>query len=210
MDSLAPVPPDEPDADTAASEPADAGDVPSPSVLDFTPASPRRQRNGWSAERQRLFVETLAETGCVREAAAAAGMSARSAYRLRARPDGEAFGHAWEAALRLASSRLVALAFDRVVNGMREETWKEGELVATRIRPSERLHLFLLKHLAPMTYGNLSGLMDVVIRDPVDRARDDLAELTGTLADVPPDACPPDPLPFGEKAVIDWRDAPQA
>ncbi|MGP1283362.1 MAG: hypothetical protein ACTS1X_10335 [Parasphingopyxis sp.] len=205
MDPLAPVPPDE--TETA---PPEAGDAPGSSVLDFTPAAPRRQRNGWTAERQRLFVGTLAETGCVREAGAAAGMSARSAYRLRARTDGADFAGAWDAALRLASARLVALAFDRVVNGLREETWKDGELVATRIRPSERLHLFLIRHLAPMTYGNLSGLMEVAVPDPLDTARDELAALTGRLADVPPDACPADPLPFGAKAVIDWTDAPQA
>ena len=40
---------------------------------------------GWSVERQRVFLHHLAETGSVHLACSAARLSARSAYRLRAR-----------------------------------------------------------------------------------------------------------------------------
>lgn len=205
MDSLSPTP-EEPRDGT---DPADDTPDTRPAIP-FEPATPRAMHNGWTAARQRNFVETLAETGCVREAAAAAGMSARSAYRLRARPDGTDFARAWDAALHLAASRLVALAFDRVTNGLREEVWKDGELVGTRIRPSERLHVFLLTHLAPMQFGKLSGMLPAAVPDPVDTAREALAACADTLADVSPDAVAPDPLPFDDPAVIDWRDAPLA
>ena len=45
----------------------------------------RKRWAGWSAERQRMFLINLAETGSVHLASAAARLSARSAYRLRDR-----------------------------------------------------------------------------------------------------------------------------
>jgi hypothetical protein len=55
-------------------------------LLLFTPHIPHRvQANGWTPDRQRCFIAALARTGVVRAAAASVGMSARSAYQLRAR-----------------------------------------------------------------------------------------------------------------------------
>lgn len=45
----------------------------------------RKRLAGWSVQRQRFFLENLAETGSVHLAAATARLSARSAYQLRAR-----------------------------------------------------------------------------------------------------------------------------
>jgi hypothetical protein len=75
-----------------------AGDNP---AVPFTP-QPSRKTGGWSAERQRTFIETLAETGSVHVAAKSAGLSARSAYavRVRSRP----FAAAWDAANRSPSA----------------------------------------------------------------------------------------------------------
>lgn len=67
------------------------------------PLAPRR--NGWTAERQRVFLASLAETGSVALASARAGMTKRSAYRLRARPEAGAFADRWDAALRTARDR---------------------------------------------------------------------------------------------------------
>ena len=67
------------------------------------PLAPRR--NGWTAERQRVFLAALAETGSVALASARAGMAKRSAYRLRARPDAAAFADRWDAALHIARAR---------------------------------------------------------------------------------------------------------
>mgnify|MGYP006189706035 CR=1 FL=1 len=63
----------------------------------------RKRLAGWSAARQRLFLETLAETGSVHLACTAARLSARSAYRLRARSP--AFAAAWDTADQLAVGR---------------------------------------------------------------------------------------------------------
>lgn len=59
-------------------------------------SEPRIRRDGWTPERQLRFLEKLAETRSVSAAAASAGMSRESAYRLRARKEGLLFGHLWD------------------------------------------------------------------------------------------------------------------
>ena len=71
----------------------------------YIPVPLAARRNGWTAERQRVFLAALAETGSVALASARAGMTKRSAYRLRARPDAAAFARGWEAALRTVRDR---------------------------------------------------------------------------------------------------------
>jgi hypothetical protein len=57
------------------------------------------RRDGWTAERQLRFLDALASTRSIAKAAAAAGMSRESAYRLRDRRDGALFGAIWDRAL---------------------------------------------------------------------------------------------------------------
>ncbi len=97
----------------------------------------RKRLAGWSGDRQRLFLSTLAETGSVHLASAAARLTARSAYRLRARSP--AFAAAWDTADQLAVGRLSAIAFDRAINGRTEQVWHEGILVAEKRLPSDKL-----------------------------------------------------------------------
>ena len=63
-------------------------------------ASLKTRRDGWTIERQLRFLDTLARTRCVSRAAAAAGLSRKSAYRLRARADGALFAAQWDRAMR--------------------------------------------------------------------------------------------------------------
>src|SRR5690606_18655547 len=134
----------------AAPEPSGSGEPIAEAPADPLPAAPvtampfdgveledsRKRLAGWSAERQRLFLENLAETGSVHLASAAARLTARSAYRLRARSP--AFAAAWDTADQLAVGRLSAIAFDRAINGRTEQVWEEGELVAEKRLPSDR------------------------------------------------------------------------
>jgi hypothetical protein len=70
-------------------------------------SAPQVRRDGWTAERQLVFLETLARTRSVAQAAARAGMSRESAYRLRARPVGALFAAAWDKTLaRRSQTRL--------------------------------------------------------------------------------------------------------
>ena len=57
--------------------------VPAPKVPDFDIAPTRKRHAGWTAERQRKFIEHLALTGHVGEACALVGVASSSAYRLK-------------------------------------------------------------------------------------------------------------------------------
>ena len=144
----------------------------------YTPVPTNGRHDGWTAERQRRFLETLSETGCVEHACQQAGMSAQSAYRFRLKPEAENFLKAWNDALRLASTRLTSVAFDRALNGVCEETIKDGEIVSTKRRYSDKLLMFLLTHMDALRYGNLSGVqVGGVQLDPVAVSRNRLPTL---------------------------------
>jgi hypothetical protein len=74
-------------------------------LLDFTPVPVRHRHDGWTPERQRLYVVALFETGHAGKAARAVGMTAQSAARLRRRPDAAAFERACAAAYDAARRR---------------------------------------------------------------------------------------------------------
>jgi hypothetical protein len=111
----------------------------------------RKLLTGWSVARQRLFLEHLAETGSVHAAAGEARLSARSAYRLRARSP--AFARAWDLAQQLAVGRLSALAFDRAINGALEQRFVDGQLSAEIRRPSDKMLMWLLARLDPKRFA---------------------------------------------------------
>ena len=60
--------------------------------------APKSRRDGWTAERQLRFLDTLSRTRSVTRAASSAGMSRESAYRLRGRS--ALFAVLWERALK--------------------------------------------------------------------------------------------------------------
>jgi hypothetical protein len=168
-----------------------APQVPEPDFPDFTPAPTRNQRAGWTAERQRRFIDHLALTGSVGEAAAIVGLSSRSAYALRNKAGAEGFARAWDAALSLAATRLAAIAFDRALHGRSERFYKDGELVMERKMPSDYLLTWLLARLDPLQFGSASvKALAAATGDPRDRARNSLPELTASLTDVTPEDCP--------------------
>ena len=148
--SMVPVPrsvpldflPDEVTVPASIPEPGDP--------IPFKP-EPSRKAGGWSAERQRIFIGSLAETGSVHLAARSAGLSARSAYGLRIRS--ATFAAAWDAAQQLAVGRLSALAFDRAIHGRVEQVYHEGQLIGERRIPSERLLMWLLARLDPKRFA---------------------------------------------------------
>src|SRR5438552_14569007 len=63
-------------------------------------------RDGWTAERQLRFLDTLARTRSVIKSAAAAGMSRESAYRLRERREGALFAALWDEALAFRAAEV--------------------------------------------------------------------------------------------------------
>jgi hypothetical protein len=169
-----------------------ATDSPSPEAPDDPPveAMPfdgvalddsRKRLAGWSAERQRVFLANLAETGSVHLASSAARLSARSAYRLRARCP--AFAAAWDTADQLAVGRLSAIAFDRAIHGRTEQVWHDGELVAEKRLPSDRLLMWLLTRLDPRRFAAPGEQRKDGAADPQSEARHSFPALLDALSD---------------------------
>ena len=161
---------------------------------EFLPA-PSRNTRGWSADRQRKFIEHLALSGLIGEASAVAGVSSRSAYRLRIKAGAESFAAAWDAALRLSATRLAAIAFDRAINGRAERIYKDGELVAERRVPSDYLLTWLLGRLDPVQFGHPTARAAAIAAgaNPRLAAAEALPALTASLTDVAPEECSCEP-----------------
>ena len=160
--------------------------------IDFTPAPTRKRRAGWTAERQRKFIEQVALTGNIGDACALVGLSSTSFYNLCSKPGAESFVAACDAArLLCASSRGSAIAWDRAVNGRVERFYKDGELVMERRVPSDYLLTWLLSRLDPVTFGSPAAKAHALAAgNPRDAARNSLPQLTAELTDVAPEDCP--------------------
>lgn len=165
-------------------------DEPSAIPFDPVPVSPRR--DGWTAAKQRRFIEALAETGIVRVAAAAVGMSEESAYRLARRADAQSFCNAWDAALRVAARPAAAKLYEYALDGMTETVWRDGEIVYRRRRPSEKALIFLLSRLDPVRYGRPPAAttwtdLDGELVDTVAETAEAFDDYLDNLRDLPQD-----------------------
>lgn len=67
--------------------------------MDKTPTPRRTRHDGWTPDRQQNFIAALCYGLSITAAAATVGMSARSAYRLRAHPAAAGFRAAWDTAV---------------------------------------------------------------------------------------------------------------
>jgi hypothetical protein len=110
--------------------------------------------DGWTPERLRIFLETLADCGLVGEAAQAAGMSRTSAYALRRRAKGRAFLIAWKSCQLLARGRLADDIMERAINGCFEVIVRDGKVVAERHRHDNRHTLAVLERLDRLARAN--------------------------------------------------------
>ena len=141
-----------PDGDAAHAGPAD-GDP-----LAFTPVVPRHAtHNGWTAKRQRGFIDALADTGSVQAACHAVGMQTGGAYRLRRAPDGAGFRAAWAAALDAGVQRVEDVAMDRALNGVEQPVYSYGKLVGTRVVHNDQLLMFVLRNRAGERFGSVGA-----------------------------------------------------
>jgi hypothetical protein len=130
-------------ADESASPsntPADAA----PSGIAFDPVPVRARIDGISPDKQRAFVEALADTGLVNVAAARIGVSEQAIARLRRRADARSFDLACHAARRLGARRLHALAWERAIEGTVKQHFYHGALVSEERVFDNRLLVYLL------------------------------------------------------------------
>jgi len=168
-----------------------AAQCPTPAKIDFVPAPTRKRRAGWTAERQRAFIEQVALNGNIGDACALVGLSSTSFYNLCSKPAAESFVKATDAARVLAaSSRGAAIAWDRAINGRVERFYKNGELVMERRVPSDYLLTWLLARLDPLTFGSPPAKARALANgDPRDKARRELPQLLAKLEDVSEEDC---------------------
>ena len=129
-----------------------------PADYRWVPVRRRPRLDGWTEEKQRRFIEVLADTGLVGAAAKAVGMSRETAYRLRRSAHGAAFARAWDAARHHAGGLIEDIAFERAIHGVEQDVYDaNGEVVSARLVYDNRLLKYLLSHLKPDRYGARAG-----------------------------------------------------
>ena len=155
---LRPEPHDPASQELAAADATEQGAPPpagyDPADYRWVPVRRRPRYDGWTEEKQRRFIEVLADTGLVSAAAKAVGMSREGANRLRRSPHGAAFARAWDAARHHAGGVIEDIAFERALEGVEHKVYDVwGEVVTTKRVYIDRLLMFLLRHLKPERYA---------------------------------------------------------
>jgi ribosomal protein L40E len=140
-----------PEDDLAAASANPPQHIPAGPKIDFfrlMPGYPKRH-DGWNQQRVQRFLDVLAHTGCVKDAARVAGMSAVAARRAQRRFP--LFAAAWEDALDRSRQGLIAIAYQRAVEGRETIIIRKGEEYERKIEPSDSMLGLLIKR------GDMSG-----------------------------------------------------
>lgn len=104
-----------------------------------------------SAARRRRFLEKLADTANVTQAAREAGLERSAVYRLRARSD--SFRAAWDDAMNQALDELEAVLLERATHGVEKAVFYGGKPCGSVRHYSDALGMFILKARRPGTYA---------------------------------------------------------
>lgn len=115
----------------------------------------RARGDGFSEESKRLFLLALRQGLSVLAACALVGISNRTAYNHR-RDDPE-FARDWALARRMYALPLELAAFERAVDGAKEQVYAYGKLSHVRTRPSDSLLIALLAAENPEKFGRTAG-----------------------------------------------------
>lgn len=126
-------------------------------LLDFAPV-PRKNTviRGWTAKKQRGFIAALRESGSVRLATAAVGMSYEGVYKLRHAPGGAGFARAWDEAVGIGARRVRDVFIDQNIHGIPERVVIGKDVVVERRRFNHRSMIWVLQHHLPELYPGAS------------------------------------------------------
>ncbi|MFL6846252.1 MAG: hypothetical protein ACJ8ER_15390 [Allosphingosinicella sp.] len=113
----------------------------------------KRRSDGFTPDRQCVFLEALARCGVAADACRAAGISRDTAYNLRNSAEGAAFALGWNAAVLISRGRLADELESRALNGVVEKIYRNGELWAERHRHDNRLAMAVLARLDRQAEG---------------------------------------------------------
>ena len=186
-----PAPPEDPCAPPEPYDPADCR---------WVPVRRQPRYDGWTEEKQRRFIEVLADSGQVGLAVKAVGLSREAAYKLRRTPHGAAVARAWDAAREQAGSFIEDVAFERALEGIEHPVFDDcGQVVCTRRIYNDRLLMFLLRSLKPERYSRhaLAALAATIPDRPAEAV---LAQRLAALEPALP--VPPEDL-FGPEELAD-------
>ncbi len=102
-------------------------------------------------KKRRVFLEVLAKTGRVAEAARACGYTDTATLQHFRRND-EDFAEAWEHALEAAAHVLEEEAIRRATEGVLEPVFYKGHVAGYKTNYSDTLLMFILRGLKPGVY----------------------------------------------------------
>jgi hypothetical protein len=141
----------------------------------------RAQRyDGWTPDRQRAFLEAIAEGHTVGSACRLVGMAPSSAYALRRRAAGAAFALGWRAATLLAREKVADTLLARAIDGQVETLTRPDGATWSRHRYDNRLASTMLARLdrfadkesgeathqaARLVAAEFDGFLDLIDRD---------------------------------------------
>lgn len=111
----------------------------------FGPAETRY--DGWTPEKQAMFLRTVSEGHSITFACRVVGMSTQSAYALRRAARGAGFALGWQGALILGRERLADEMLDRALNGVVETVTRHDGKVTERHRYDNRLGAAMLSRM---------------------------------------------------------------
>lgn len=118
-------------------------------------------RVAMSKKKRQAFLQVLAETGQVTQAAQAVGYTSPN-FLIQLRKEDDSFAEAWEQAVEAAKYKLEAEAIRRGVDGVQEPVYYKGRVVGHRINYSDQLLMFVLRKLDP-SYRDNGGKGDMNI-----------------------------------------------
>jgi len=110
-------------------------------------AAQRHRHDGWTPDRQRAFLEAVADGHSVEAAARSVGLSAASAYAFRRRAAGAAFALGWDGARLLARETVADALTQRVIDGQEERVTRPDGSEIVRFRYDNRLASTMLARL---------------------------------------------------------------
>ena len=121
---------------------------------------PSRRHEGWTAPRQREFLEGVALGHSVEAAARSVGLSPQSAYAFRASARGAVFALGWRAALLLARDRLADTLLARAMEGQTVTITRADGSQVERHFHDTRLALATLTRLDRLADGDAGAASD--------------------------------------------------
>ena len=107
----------------------------------------RYRHDGWTPDRQRHFLEAIAEGRTVEQACRHVDLTVSSAYALRKRAAGAAFALGWRAAQLHAREALQDRMWTRALDGYTETTTRPDGSVIARHKFDNRLAMAMLTRL---------------------------------------------------------------